>query len=134
MPENTTTETEVEPTEDVVEPEVETEEPETFPREYVEKLRQESGRYRQKAADRDEIAHRLHTALVAATGRLAAADELPFDEAHLSDPEALTAAIDQLLDAKPYLAARKVTGDVGQGASPAAASVDLAGIIRTHAG
>ncbi len=142
MTEPTTTEPEIEPVvdevdqpeADPVEPEVEpTDEPETFPREYVEKLRQENGRYRQKAADRDEIAQRLHVALVAATGRLAAPDELPFDEAHLSDPEALTAALDDLLARKPYLAARKLAGDVGQGASPAPATVDLAGLIRTRA-
>jgi len=143
MTELTTTEPEVDeavldegdqPEPDPVEPGAEqTDEPETFPREYVEKLRQENGRYRQKAADRDEIAERLHVALVAATGRLAAPDELPFDEAHLSDPEALTTALDDLLARKPYLAARKPAGDVGQGASPAPATVDLAGIIRTRA-
>lgn len=67
-------------------------------------------------------------------GRLAAPDELAFDEAHLDDEEALTAAIDDLLARKPYLAARRPVGDVAQGASPVAATVDLAGLIRRNAG
>ncbi len=45
--------------------------PETFPREYVKKLRKESAGYRERAQQADTYAQRLHTALVAATGRLA---------------------------------------------------------------
>lgn len=105
---------------------------ETFPRAYVEELREESKKYRQRAADRDEIAQRLHTALVAATGRLADPSDLPYDDGHLSDAETLSAAIDDLLDRKPHLAARRVSGNVGQGASETA-SVDLAGLLRARA-
>ncbi|MEZ5211275.1 hypothetical protein [Gordonia sp. (in: high G+C Gram-positive bacteria)] len=46
-------------------------EPEMFSREYVEKLRQENGKYRQRAQRADDLAHRLHRALVEQTGRLA---------------------------------------------------------------
>lgn len=109
------------------------EEPETFPREYVERLRKENAAYREKAKDRDDLAHRLHTALTAADGRLAASEELPFDEAHLTDPQALTDAIAALIDKKPYLAARRVVGDVGQGATPTTPTLDLAGILRANA-
>lgn len=105
----------------------------TFPRAYVEKLRQENGRYREQAKTADDLAHRLHTAITAATGRLAAPDELTFDPAHLDDEDALTAAIDDLLARKPYLAARRPSGDVGQGASPVAPTVDLGGILRRGA-
>ena len=110
------------------------EDAETFPRAYVEKLRQENARYREQAKKSDDLAQRLHTALTAATGRLASPDELAFDPAHLDDEDALTAAIDDLLARKPYLAPRRPVGDVGQGASPVAPTVDLAGIIRSNAG
>lgn len=89
--------------------------PETFPREVVEKLRQENGKYRQRAGQADELAKRLHTELVRATGRLADPTDLPFDEDHIADPGTLTAALDELLDAKPHLATRKPAGDIGQG-------------------
>ncbi|WP_244216534.1 hypothetical protein [Gordonia alkanivorans] len=108
----------------------ENEEPDTFPRSYVEQLRQENGKYRQRAQRADELAHRLHRALVEQTGRLQDASDLPFDEDHLSDTESLTSAIDELLTAKPHLAARRVTGEIGQGATPSTASVDLTALLR----
>lgn len=88
---------------------------ETFPRSVVEKLRQENGRYRQRAAQADAYAQRLHTELVRATGRLADPTDLPFDAEHLDDAETLTAAIDALLTDKPHLASRRPSGDIGQG-------------------
>ena len=109
------------------------EEPETFPREYVEKLRDESAKHRTRAQRADDLAARLHTALVAATGRLADPSDLPFEESRLDDAEALTTAIDELLARKPHLASRRVTGDVGQGASASADTVDLAGMLRRNA-
>ncbi|KKB99604.1 hypothetical protein [Mycolicibacter arupensis] len=87
----------------------------TFPREVVEKLRQESGKYRQRAQRADELAHRLHAELVRATGRLADPADLEFDEDHLADPDKLTAAVDELLAARPHLASRRPVGDIGQG-------------------
>ncbi|MBG6237390.1 hypothetical protein IWX78_000333 [Mycetocola sp. CAN_C7] len=107
---------------------------ETFPREYVEDLRKENGKYRQRAQQADELATRLHSALVAATGRLADPSDLPFDEAHLSDPDTLTAAVDALVTAKPHLASRKPFGDIGQGARPASDGFNLAGLLRSTAG
>lgn len=105
----------------------------TFGRDYVEKLRHENGKYRQRAQRADELAHRLHTALVAATGRLADPTDLEFDEDHLEDPEALQAAVEALLTAKPHLAARRPRGDVGQGATGTADGVDLASLLRSRA-
>lgn len=99
---------------DVDEP---TEEPETFPREYVEKLRAENAENRVKAKRSDDLAHRLHTALVEATGRLQDPRDLSFDDAHLDDPEALTTAVDNLLKDRPHLASRRVMGDIGQGST-----------------
>lgn len=140
MPEQTTeTEPEADPTTD---PEAETDEvtdpadetdPETFPREYVAKLRDEAAKYRQKAADRDDLAQRLHAALVTATGRLADPSDLPFDDEHLVGENNLVAAIDELLTKKPHLASRKPVGDIGQGASGGDTAVDLAGLLRRNA-
>lgn len=90
-------------------------EAETFPREVVEQLRKENGKYRTRAQQADQLAHRLHTELVRATGRLADPSDLPFDQAHLDDPEQLVTAVTNLLEAKPHLASRRPIGDAGQG-------------------
>lgn len=147
-----TTETEIEQTEETpVEPDdmateqtdagdegvradrVPSDEPDTFPREYVEKLRKEAADARVKAKDRDTLAERLHVALVAATGRLADPTDLPFDPEHLDDADALSAAIDALVERKPHLASRRPIGDIGQGASTGIEPVSLAGILRANA-
>lgn len=106
--------------------------PDTFPREYVEKLRKENAGYREKAKHADELAHRLHTALVAADGRLADPTDLPFDAAHLDDPDALAAAVTALVRTRPGLKAQQVRGDVGAGdrGTPKKAPVDLISIMR----
>src|SRR3954452_14712225 len=109
------------------------EDPETFPRAYVEELRQENGKYRQRAQKGDVYAQRLHTELVRATGKLADPTDIPFDETHLDDPDALTAAVDDLLARKPHLASRRPVGDIGQGASDTTSNVDLAAILRQRA-
>jgi len=109
-------------------------EPETFPRSYVEELRQENGRYRQRAQQGEVYAHRLHTELVRATGRLADPTDLPFLDEHLDDPDKLSNALDDLLARKAHLANRRPQGDIGQGAvSEGSATVDLAAILRQRA-
>ena len=108
-------------------------EPDTFPREYVQRLRDENAKYRQRAADRDTLAERLHLALVAATGRLADPTDLPYNEEHLADADNMVAALDDLLARKPHLATRKFAGSVGQGETGTADTVDLAGILRRNA-
>lgn len=114
------------------EPDPETsEEPETFPRSYVEDLRQENGKYRQRAQQADTYAQRLHTELVRATGRLADPTDLPFDAEHLDDADKLAGAIDELLASKPHLASRRPTGDIGQGdRGPASGSFSLLGMLK----
>lgn len=91
----------------------------TYPAEVVRKLRDENAKARTRAKDAetraDELATRLHAELVRATGLLADPSDLPFDAEHLADADKLAAAIDTLINAKPHLKARKVTGDVGQG-------------------
>lgn len=114
------------------------EEPETFPRKVVEDLRRENAEHRTKAKRADDLAAALVTALAAGTGRLADPSDLPFsaallDEAGIPDVERIDAAVTALLGAKPHLASRKPRGDVGQGATTEASSVDLAGILRARA-
>lgn len=90
-----------------------------FSRPYVEKLRKESAKYRERAKTAEDstgkLKARLHSALIALDGRLADPDDLPFDESFLEDEEKLTEAITELLEKKPGLRSRKVSGDVGQG-------------------
>ena len=110
------------------------EKPETFPREYVEKLRDENAKYRQRAQRSDDLAQRLHEALVTATGRLQDPSDLTFNEDHLDDPEALQAAIEDLLARKPHLASRRPLGDIGQGVTNGnTGDVDLAAWLRSRA-
>ncbi|MFD3038355.1 hypothetical protein [Mycolicibacterium senegalense] len=111
-----------------------TSEPETFSREYVEKLRQENGKYRQRAGEADSLSKRLHTELVRATGRLADPTDLPFDADHLADADKMAADIEDLLTRKPHLATRRPVGEIGQGATPSGGTVDLAAILRGKAG
>ncbi|ATD71865.1 MULTISPECIES: hypothetical protein [Gordonia] len=116
-----------EPTENEPTPEPE---PDTFPRAYVEDLRKENADYRTRAKAADDLAKRLHTELVRATGKLADPTDMPFDPEHLDDPDKLAVSIDQLLSAKPHLKARRVVGAVGQGESGTTTGVDLLGIMR----
>ncbi len=133
--ENTEPAEELQPETDVVEDQDDNvaEESETFPRDYVEKLRQENGRYRQRAQRADVLAQRLHVELVKATGRLADPTDLPFDETHIDDPQALEAAIEALLTTKPHLASRRPSGEIGQGPTTTTSSVDLAALLRRRA-
>lgn len=106
---------------------------ETFPRAYVDKLRKEAAGYRERAKRADDLAQRLHTSLVEATGRLADARDLPFDESHLEDPQALQTAIEALLAERPHLASRRPMGNIGQGVAPVSNDVSLGGILRAGA-
>ena len=130
-----TTEPTVEPTptDDLSTAEVTEGEQDTFPREYVEKLRKEAAGHRERAKRSDDLAQRLHTALVEATGRLADPRDLPFDESHLDDAGALSEAIDAVLADKPHLATRKPMGNIGQGVSPVSETVSLGGLLRSGA-
>jgi hypothetical protein len=103
---------------------------EQFPRAYVEKLRAEAARYRDRAKQADTLAQRLHVELVRATGKLADPTDLPFDPGHLEDPEALTAAVEDLLTAKPHLASRRPVGQIGQGERGLTREVSLLNLLR----
>jgi hypothetical protein len=104
--------TDTEPT-----PEVE---PASFSAEYVRTLREEAASQRVKAKRTDEANARLLQALAQADGRLIEANELAFtddliDEVGIVDSVKVTAAIDALIQAKPYLASRRPTMPITQG-------------------
>lgn len=109
----------------------------TFPRKYVEELREESAKHRTAAKEAQEalepLQQRLFAVLVEKTGRLADPTDLAFDPALLESEEALTEAIDALLETKPHLASRRVAGDVGQGAGEPVEDVSLAGLLSAGA-
>jgi hypothetical protein len=100
-------------------PDEEPDDADTFPRAYVEKLRNESKGYRERAktaeANLDATLRELFAVKVAATGKLADSEDLPYDAELLADEDKLTEAIDELIKRKPHLAARRVSGSVGQG-------------------
>lgn len=112
-------------------------EQDTFPREYVEQLRAEAAEARVKRKEASErlegYARELFTARVAALGKLADPNDLPFNADLLEDHAALERAVDDLLQAKPHYAARTPRGDVGQGTTGASSTVDLAGLLRSAA-
>lgn len=105
-------------------------EPKVFDAEYVASLRAEAAEGRVKAKRFDELARELFTTKVAALGRLQDATDMAFDEALLDDPEALQKAVDELVARKPHLAARKLQGSVGQGATTPAPVVSLVDAMR----
>lgn len=112
------------------------EQADTFPREYVEKLRKEAGDARTRAKRADDLAAALWAAQVAATGQLADPSDLPMPEdVDPLDPEAVRAAVAELLAVKPHLAARVPRGFVGQGQTPTPpAPRSLGGLLRGMAG
>ena len=116
-----------------------TDEPDTFPRSYVEQLRQENAEHRTKAKRGDALARRLVLSYAQALGKLADPTDLPYDEElcdddGMPDPAKIADAVDELLSRKPHLGDRRPRGDVGQGATADAATVDLAGMLRRRAG
>lgn len=112
----------------------ETEDGDTFPRAYVEELRRENARYRDRAKNADSLAERLHRARVEATGRLADPTDLPYDDSLIEDDDALAGAIDALLEQKPHLASRRVSGDIGQGIGASGGqAVSLGAMLRANA-
>jgi hypothetical protein len=95
-------------------------EPESFSAEYVKTLREEAASQRVKARRTDEANARLLQALAQADGRLIEAGELAFtsdliDDDGIVDGGKVTAAIDALIAAKPYLSSRRPTMPIAQG-------------------
>jgi hypothetical protein len=129
----------------VVEGEAGQGEPDTFPRAYVEQLRKENAERRTRAEKLEgvnaNLVGRLLRAEVEADGRLAdPADLLDgadaaalLDDDGAVDPEKVKAAVTELLGRKPHYA-KRIGGDVGQGArpDPADPNEELWGIIQAR--
>ncbi|MDX1873986.1 hypothetical protein SBI67_17835 [Mycolicibacterium sp. 120266] len=103
--------------------------------EVLAKVRREAKNLRERAkaaeARADELARALFTARVAATGKVENAAEIPFDADVLDDDDALTAAIDAAITERPYIKARKVSGDIGQGVrGDQTGPKDFSGLLR----
>ena len=111
----------------------------TFPRVYVERLRSKSAQYRTAANEArqqaDDYRQQLWAARVEAAGRLADPTDLPAPDDADPDPDTVQAAIDDLLERKPHLAARRARGDIGQHQqrSGADGEVSLMGILQRGA-
>jgi hypothetical protein len=119
--------------------------PGTFPREYVEQLRRENADRRKRAEELEgrnaKLVAGLLRAEVVADGRLADPADLldSTDAAALvgddgaPDPERVKAAVTELLGRKPHYA-KRISGDVGQGARPGPAdpNEELWGIIQSR--
>jgi len=112
-------------------------EPDTFPRSYVEELREEARGYRQRISTEEnrvaELSEHLWRNHVAATGRLADPDDLPWPtDTDPSDTDQIHEKIDALLSRKPHLAARRANGDIGQHDRAETAPVNLAAMLRAN--
>lgn len=106
----------------------------TFPRSYVERLRQESAAYRTKAAKAEALSDALWESRLKALGALADPTDLPRPEdADPLDDEAVGAAVKDLLERKPHLASRVPRGNVGQGYVAPSEPVSLLGMLRSNA-
>lgn len=135
--EDETTEPHAEHTEDDSADDSGAERPESTAPRQVRDLRREAANYRtQLRAEQDrarDLEQRLHAELVRSTGRLADPSDLAYDAEHLDDADALTAAIDELLESKPHLAKRTPRGSIGQGEGDNTPTTDLASILRARA-
>ena len=82
----------------------------------------------------DNLARRLHTALVLADGRIANPNDVPYDPTHLDSEEALTATIDALVESNPGARARQYNGDIGAGTrgNTHTTKVDLISLMRNQ--
>lgn len=108
----------------------------TFPRSYVKRLRARSAGYRTRANTAEARTAELERALfierVRALDVLADPSDLPYDPEALDDPDALRAAVDELVAKRPHLRRRGVadpgTGhrEQHEGGDP----VSLLGIMR----
>lgn len=94
-------------------------EPQVFDRDYVEKLRSQSFRYRERAKAAEsrvtELEQRLHSELVKGFDTLTDPRDLPFDAEHLDDTDKLAAAIEAIVTDRPHLKKRTAKGDIGLG-------------------
>lgn len=115
------------------------EEPDTFPRAYVEQLRQEAAENRKKAEQVSTLREALHAAYLrlGTQGILHDPEALAWSEDFtgedgLPDVERIRAAAEALAEAQPWLS--RPRGDVGQGyRGETSDAVSLADLLRVGA-
>ena len=114
------------------EPETNENDEQSFSREYVQELRSEAAEYRTRAKTADTLREALWAERVKADGRLVDADDLPMpDDADPLDADAVSAAVDALVERKPHLKRREAPAGVGQGLTdPQDNSVSLTSWLR----
>lgn len=109
-------------------------EPEPGEDSQIKKLRNEAANYRVKARETSERLTARETALfdalVKLDGRLADSRDVEFNAEYLEEPDRLSAAISDILEAKPGLAARRYGGNIGAGVQ-AEKDVSLVEIMKS---
>lgn len=102
----------------------------------LSKVRREAARYRTQLRDAEKqlesVRSELFHAKVSASGQLADPTDMPVDVELLEDPDALEAAITELIEAKPHLKARRF-GSIGQEDKRKPQGVSLGSILRRNA-
>lgn len=103
----------------------------------IARLRRRIARYRTRAREAEQyaeqVARELWTERVAALGLLADPADLPYDPDALHDPDAIRERAEELLQQRPHLRSRRITGHVGQRLQPGEPAVSLASILRAGA-
>jgi len=127
-----TTPAQVSPTLEETAP-VEDTQPQTFPADYVQELRQEAADYRTRSKS---MATQLVQAWAAVDGRLLDPTDLPLSAVEVSEDgaisrDAVTAAIDALVKAKPHLAAQR-PAPIPQGVQQETEPVSLLRILQAR--
>lgn len=93
----------------------------TFPRSYVQRLRERSNGYRlqlrERESDVDTLQRQLFAERLQRLDLVIDHDAVPYNPALLDDDDALQEHVEELLAAKPYLRKRKVSGNIGQHSS-----------------
>lgn len=113
-------------------------ESDSYPAEVVRKLRDENAKVRTRAKDAeqrtDELSRELFALKVAALDKLADVTDLEYNPDLLADPDALAAAVDELLAKRPHYAKRtRPSGSVGQGdRGGSAAAPTFASLLQPH--
>lgn len=111
----------------------------TFPRAYVQRLRDRSAGYRTRARELEarttSLERDLFTERVRALDVLADPADLPFSAELLDDPDALAGAVEELARSKPHYRKRGTTTPDATGARDRnrdTGTVSLTGIMRGH--
>lgn len=112
---------------------VEASQPQTFPAEYVQELRQEAADYRTRSKS---MATQLVQAWAAVDGRLLDPTDLPLSAVEVAEDgaisrDAVIAAIDALVKAKPHLAAQR-PAPIPQGVKQESEPVSLMRILQAR--